>query len=254
MYASRTTRPPIETKTVHQRTTNVILSREEAHAALIRAAIEKAGITDPNASCSVRVYETAEDYDGYSEIHYEATITEDLSQPQKKAPPLPKTVTVPLIPTTKMHEAGLDITERKLAPSWTALNVYHAMIAAAPKTEPAQPPADEAPTDPDAFRLGKAMPTLSGPAADQYVKTIALSDYAKGYEDPPALSDPNPINEIYTKAKTGRAYPSYQDVIDHRETKAMLSPPSMGVPPLFEKTKPDESVWDGVVPRYPNNT
>ena len=44
-----------------------------------------------------------------------------------------KTVTVPLIPTDKMHQAGLHITEKKLAPSWTVLEVWKTMCAAAPK-------------------------------------------------------------------------------------------------------------------------
>lgn len=36
--------------------------------------------------------------------------------------------TVPLIPTVEMHAAGLAITEKRLAPSWTALEVYKAMV------------------------------------------------------------------------------------------------------------------------------
>lgn len=42
-----------------------------------------------------------------------------------------KTITVPLIPTAKMHRAGIRITEKKLAPSWTALEVWKAMCDAA---------------------------------------------------------------------------------------------------------------------------
>jgi hypothetical protein len=83
MNPNRITGPSIEIKEVHTRTTDVTLSREEAEAALAQAAIEKAGINPElnNASVSVCVYETAEDYDGFSEICFEATITEDLSGP-----------------------------------------------------------------------------------------------------------------------------------------------------------------------------
>lgn len=42
-------------------------------------------------------------------------------------------VLVPLEPTPEMHAAGVAVTEKKLAPSWTALEVYRAMIRAALK-------------------------------------------------------------------------------------------------------------------------
>lgn len=42
---------------------------------------------------------------------------------------------VPVKPTDKMHRAGIDITERRLAPSWTAKAVWSAMVAAAPAAE-----------------------------------------------------------------------------------------------------------------------
>lgn len=42
---------------------------------------------------------------------------------------------VPVEPTPEMHAAGNRITESRLAPSWTTLNVYRAMLAAAPLTD-----------------------------------------------------------------------------------------------------------------------
>lgn len=43
-----------------------------------------------------------------------------------------RTAVVPVEPTEAMRRAGYDITERRLAPAWTALSVWSAMLSAAP--------------------------------------------------------------------------------------------------------------------------
>lgn len=93
---------------------------------------------------------------------------------------------VPVKPTDKMRRAGIDITERRLAPSWTAKAVWSAMVAAAPAAEQgASSPVEGEVTDAEAERFCELVNWNPDGSEWKFVEgvmhEVKFRDLAKGY-------------------------------------------------------------------------